>query len=460
MKILWIILSVVMLLAVAGVGIGFWTVKRWTSPDFVAKRLEKRWNCRAEVEAVEAGGLGTSRMIVRGLALAPRDEIVESGVPHAARLPLEEAPIRAATIELRMLPFGLLTRRLDVEELAINDLVVAVALAPDGSTELEDMFGAVEGTDATPSGSGKATAKQAAPREGAFSAGSMPFTLAAGKVGLNNARFRLDVESSGARIELTEADFVFSDLDVDPDDLANRNRANFDYTGRIVIGAPGEEKKGLDAVARGTGFVAPFDRETRRWSPAWRSEVHIAQGARIDTFPVVEKIRERLRALDQAGINFSELWTEGTLQSDATTLLSYTRGRYQFESPFLLEFPKTAIQVHEASWIDVARNVHEIRGEIIPSADFTTDLVQSAEQRLAQASGGRVPPEIVSAMVGPLLQDGKLVIQLVSQGDLKQPRVDIATPVGNLGSLLDGGSKGLDGLREMGRGLLRGFLNR
>ncbi len=151
------------------------------------------------------------------------------------------------------------------------------------------------------------------------------------------------------------------------------------------------------------------------------------------------------------------------MAQDATTEISHKRGRYQFEQPLLLDFTNTTLDLHKGSWINAATNQHEIKGAVTASEQFTKEVQSKAEAYVSKQFGGQLSGDLVKTLFIPILKDGRIHLEVVSSGDLSNPRADIVTPIGtigNIGGLLKQSGSAGDDLLKIGKGLLEGFFNK
>lgn len=439
-------------------------LRSYLSPERLVAELESRLNCRAEVASVSGNWWGSSRVVIRGIALGPRDDVVEMGAPLSERPPLESPVISVKSIDLKAQPFSLVKKRIDVSHFHIDGVVVELAMSPDGGTELDGLF---RQPGDLPEAASEKERKDKAPRDEEDRPDPdrlekrFPFALLAERAEVSDSRISLRVEKTGTLIELKDARFVLQGIDVNPAALADHNRAGFEYAGRIEVGGEeGEDASGgiFTAGIAGTGEVRPLDPERGWWDPSWRSEITFAEGSRFDTVPLVEQIKEKLAAIERPELDLGRIAVDGTLKADASTALSYGRGRYEFEEELALDFGDTGLTVHSGSWLNAARGKHRAKGTVSASEDVTAELVERAEEKIAGITGGLAPEGIAASLLQPVTEDGRLQLDLVSQGDLGEPKVSIAAPIDKLKDVLGGSEGGFEDLKQLGRGLLEGML--
>ncbi len=451
------LLVLVAILAVGGLLAGKF-LGGYLTPDLLVRQIESEFGCRAEIDSVDVSLMGAAHVTISGASLGPRDKYVEDKTPLAERLPMEKRDIRVKSASLQVKLMDLIKKRLYVDHLTLDGIDVRVRLRKDGSSNIDDLFSQVGkgklGSDEKPSKEAKEE----------FDAETIPMAVKASRVEVINSRFALDVEASGARVVLQNAGFGFSDIDIDPENLASHNQAKFQFSGNISMGGRDEKAPRIfEAKLSGAGEIQPFDPVTAKWDPGWKSTIVLARGSKLDTVPILSKMRAALASVNQFGLDLSGLLINGELAEDARTEISHKRGRYQFEQPLLLDFVNTKIDLHAGSWLNAATNQHEIRGAVTASEQFTKEIQTKVDAYLSKQVSAKLSGTLVQTLFLPITKDGRVHLEVVSSGDLSNPRADIVTPVGTIGNIGDllkqSGSTG-DDLLKVGKGLLDGFFKK
>jgi|GEM_PF-6344650 len=430
----------------------------YLTPDFLTNQIESNLGCRAEVESVGLSLLGAPHIAVEGLALGPRDRFVEDGTPLSERLPMPYREVQMKAVSLKVHPLDLIKRRLYVQHLTLDGLDAKLLMRRDGTTNMDEIFGKLQ--------EGKSAAAKPAEKEKSetFAAGEIPMAIRADRVEVKNSRVTVDMEATGAQVVLQNAGFRISEIDIDPENLSAHDRAKFQFAGELAVGGRNENKNRVfETRLSGDGEIRPFDPVRGAWDPKWRSSITLAKGSKLDTVPILGKMREALSRINRLGIDLGALLTNGELARDATAEISYDRGRYQFEKPFVLDFADTQLELHAGSWINAASNQHEIKGGVMASELFTREVKEKARKYLADQSNGKISGSLVETLFLPITKDGRLYLEVVSSGDLGQPRADIVTPLGtlgNIGSLFQKSGSMLDDLQKVGKGLLKNLLQK
>ncbi len=470
LKPILITLAVLAVLAVAGIFIGRQVLIGYLTPEFLTEQIESRWNCRAEIESVDSSLLGTSKVTISGLALYPRDD--PAGTP-------ETAPIYAESAELAVLTKDLVMRKLNIKHLELSGVTIRSKVARDGGSTVAELFKPLDDVATAPSAevtTGSVESQTQPANEGdlvvkvpdlsgesteegedSFDAGQLPLALIADRVEIKDLAFEGFLEASGATIYISDAAVAFTDIDVNPRNLNGHNRANFQFGGDLkVVGA---DKADLaTAHIGGLGNLRPFDAATGQMDPAWAVDLTISKGAKLNTFPVLEKMREMLEEIDTAGIDLSNLELRGELMADAQTRIEQVQGKYLFAKPLVIQLPDTGLAVKDKSWLDTGTNLHRIEGSVILSEAMTQNVEKMVDQYLAKKMRGFRINGLQDMVLAPVKKGNRIVLDVVSEGDMSKPKADIVTPFGNLSEVIGGGKDTVDSLEKVGKDLLKGLL--
>lgn len=468
---------IVGLVVVRQVAIGYLT------PDFLVQQIESRWKCRAHIETVEAKILGTATIELKGVALGKRDVYARKKTPLADRPPLEGAEISSDSVLLEVRPLPLIRRQLDIRRLSFQGADVETAIRRTGKLSIARLF------ETPGEGGGKQTAPSESPAvetvatetvtnesvpagatpptptpseepvaEGKFNADSIPVAMVADRIEVSDTSVAVQIDASGARITLENVQFGFMEIDVDPDDLATHNRTAFQFEGGLIVQPKEEDVEFVRAKLSGAGIMRPFDPVTGEINPSISTDLTIHSGTQLNTFPVVEKVKEMLDNVDAAGIEFGDFNLGGELMADANTRIAYEQPKLFLEKPLRIELPDTTLVMNAESWMDTGSNQHDMKGLIMASDELTAKIEGMVDAYLKKKAGSFASPSLRDTILSPLKTDDRIALEVVSQGDLGNPKADIITPLGNLTEVIDTGKMLKDSLEEAGKSFLKGLL--
>ena len=474
MKKILIILGVLALLAL----VALFAVRHFTigylTPDFVVRTIEARWNCRAEIGDVSISPGGTTTIEITDVALAPRDKFADEAVPLDDRPKLEGAMIRVASMKLEVRPGDLMKRHLGIEHLVIQKAEVDTEINLEGKATVDALFekpGTVAPSEASDEdeavtlavvADGDATDGEVVggePADDDFVASDMKISTAAGLVELRDSRITILLAKSGAKVLVEDLQMVFEDIDVDPNQLVGHNTANFDFSGTVAIegqdAKSGQPLRFADLKLSGGGALSPFNAETGIIEPAWTSEVVFLQGSEVKSFPLIEELQTKLADIDAGGVDFSDVRVHGVLGRDSGTRLAHRQGRFTLEQPLTLDLPDVSFIFDAASWADTASNEHQVNGVVIASEELTAKVAKGVDDYVSKKTGGLLGG-LSRIILEPVMDNGRISLKLVSEGDMSEPKVDLVTGFGKLSDLKDVGG----GLKDVGESLLKGLFGK
>ncbi|MCB1235100.1 MAG: hypothetical protein KDM91_08515 [Verrucomicrobiae bacterium] len=454
----------------------------YLTPDFAVKQIEAHWNCRAHIESLDVKLLGTAMVELKGVALGPRDRFADEAVPLKDRTPMTDTEIACESVLLEVHPKGLLSKQIDIEQLVLRAPVVDTVVEQSGKASVQKLFESP--AKVAPSGEGDAAISVAGTGEGAeapagttaggqapplpgdetFSASQLPVSARADRVRIEDGEMVATVQASGARVTLSNFQLGLNQFDVDPANLSIHNRVGFEIESDLLVqpaaGAAAEVAEYLTAHVSGSGEIHPFNPANGQVDPVWVADVTLHQGSKINTFPIVAKLRELLEGLDTAGVDLKDLNLRGELLADATTRISHERGQFTFQQPLRLELPDTTLVLREQSWLNTGSNQHAMRGTVMASEALTQKVVAKVDAYLQKKAGGFASAGLRDLVLSPVMRDGRIAIDVVSRGDFSKPQADVVTPLGNLSDVLDTGKKSLKTLEEAGKSLLKGLFGK
>ncbi|MBL9155027.1 MAG: hypothetical protein JNK37_21275 [Verrucomicrobiales bacterium] len=454
---LFLTLIILGVLLVAGVWIGWRVTVGYLTPDFLVAQIERKWHCRAHIDAVTVRMTGTAAVELTGLALAPRDEHAGQGKPLAERPALEAgaAPLRCESVSLEIRPAELIQRKVNIQRLTIAGLAVDTAIDRNGDATVERLFDPLPA--AHPAGDETVSAMAAAGAE--MEAGT--FSTVADRVEVKGGQASFLVEASGTIIRLDGLELALTEIDVDPAEPAAHNRARFQFSSELIVAPPSSDQaetaEHLRGRVSGSGEAAPLNVTTGRMDPAWTCDLTLHQGTQINTFPVIDRLQKLLEGIDTAGVDLKDLNIRGTLLADANTRVAHAGGRYLIEQPLQLALPDTQLVLNDGSWLHTGTNQHEIRGQVVASEVLTRKIEGKVDAYLKKKARGLPAESLRQLVLGPVTKDGRLALEFTSSGDLAKPKADIVTPLGNLSEVIDTGKETIKTLEEVGKSLLKGL---
>lgn len=464
MKKLLIVLGALVLLTAAGFGAVSWWIMQKLGPEVWVEQAEAHWNCRAHIDDAALSLFPQpAKLMFKGVRLARRD--AEVAKPLAQRAPLadDSSVVLIPELVLEVKLEDLLKRRLFIERLRILAPVVREVQDPETGSSLEALFQSPETASAAaqapdakretapPPAAALPTAtgtepRPAGAREPAASSGGFAYAVQQASL----ERGSLDITSGTTRVQIQDLDLRLSGIDIDPADLAGHNRMRAELKSRILvtgmarIGGSKRPAELARLALSGDGEIRPLDPKTGRWRPTTDLRLTLAKESVLaGHLTIGDAAGKDLRKLQQYGIDLAPVRIGGPLMQDALVSGQFRNDRFTIRQPALFVFPDYEVALEPKSWIEAARDRHEIDLRLSCGPALQTRLTEG----IAKAGLG----ESMARGVSKALADerGRMTFDIESAGALSNPKVEPKTDR-VLKNLLRG-----EGLGDLLQGLLK-----
>ncbi len=436
-----VVLAVLVGTALAGAS---WWIMSKMGPDVWVEQLEKNCDCRAQVEHAELSLLSSpARLRFVGVQIAPRDAEVDK--PLSNRTPLAEgsAPIVIPEIVFEVKLEDLLNKRLFVENLRIISPVVKETQDDQGKGSLESLFRKPKNTAPTAPEkvqAGLATEKpQSGPVTELPNAGPVtvspksqtkpvatkdPQDFAFAVQNATIERGRLTITNKKMEVKISELDLTLSGIDVDTSNLAEHNRVRatlnslIEVIGEARIGGVKRPVQLANVKLTGEANVVPIDPATLRWAPTSNLKLTLAQGSVLAGHMTMGDVAgKEMKKLQEYGVDLSPVKIGGALLEPAIMDATFKNNRLTLRKHTRFALPEYEVSLHQSSWIDSARDQHELEVRLSCGAALQTRL----QKGIAKAKLG---DSIASAVIKALSDErGRMTFDIESKGSLSEPQV-------------------------------------
>jgi hypothetical protein len=429
--------ATVIALVLAGVAVAYFTLQGLASPANLARELESIYNLRAEVTESKLTLGFPTRLEIHGLTLAPRDASVEQGVPVADRPPLQSvAAIDFIELELRTVP--LLTRQFVIENLLVERPTIEMEIYEDGTTSFDRLL-----KPPAPVAAAEAEAKPPGPRAdpsaplGVAKADQLPLASFLGGVSVEDATVLATVAKSKTTVQIHRGVIHLTDVDVDPNALADHNSANIEVAAWIGVDSFEKNTRYLDLAFDGTGAIQPFNSKTGELDPSLSAQVTVRKDSWIDTLPLLDDMEELIRQLEDFGVSLDGVRLRGDFSEDTTASFSASRRELRMTSDFMVPVDENFLVLEEGSWVNAGENDHDFFVTFIASERLTRKAEDEVDKFLRQKLGDGPAVPVKNALLRSVKQGDFLVLRFNSKGDMGNPEVAALTPFGDVGGLLN-----------------------
>lgn len=447
-------------LGVAGfAGLHAWLSAR-LSKEALVEQMEAAWNCRAQIDEAKLVLLSSpARLDVAGCKIAKRDAETEKAL--SKRTPLDpgnvEVSIDHAVLEVKLQ--DLIARRLNVQQLSLADIAVREEIDKEGRSSLGELFKKPPKTPADQAApavvdAGKPTVsvtanipeakaqdaatKLAAPSspvmaqdsdvsqqpEGeTFTAAELGFEIRVDRASLERAWLHMVNRKNTTTTDIKELRFAISEIDVNPDDLANHNRCNLAIGGRITVGDRIKLPDGqwrdvslIDLVMDGAGAMRPFDPASGHWNAATSLDLKLRKDSVVAGYMKLGETGSKdLKKLEDYGIDLGDVTVGGPLLVDADIRVMFENNRITFRDDARFAMPEYELEIRKDSWLNNFEDEHDIQFRLICGPALRDKVAAAAEK-----SG--LDKQQVEALIKMLSDEkGRLFFDFQSTGKLSKP---------------------------------------
>lgn len=448
---LTIIVGLAILLAI-GLGGASWWIMRNLGPDVWVSQLEKKCNCRAQIDDAKLSLFSRpARLSFQGVRIAPRDGEVAKPLSERTRLAESQVPVFIPEIVLEVRLDDLLNKRLFVERLRIISPQVLETQDESGRSSLEALFKKPGSVDEVPRAVAVSSAQdfsgsaQALPNEGlagtperilpvpprpassdsaaVASADSSPsFAFTVSSASLEDGR--LSITNKNTVAQITELDFNLTGIDVDPNDLAQHNRihaslrSHIQVSGQARIGGVKRPAELADLHLSGEGDIIPINPTTRQWAPTTLLKLTLAEGSVVaGHITMGDAAGKEMKKLQEYGVDLSPVKIGGPLLEPAVVQAVFQNNRFALRSDTRLAFPEYEILIEKNSWFNSAQDLHEM--------EFRLSCGGALQARLQQGvAKAKLGDSLARGVIKALSDDrGRMTFDIESEGPLSDPSV-------------------------------------
>ncbi len=465
---IWVGLPLVTILIIAVVLVGA-MVRSLLDPAAIAARIEAEKNCRVALGGVDAKLLG-GKIILHDLVLMPRDEHADAGTPLAERPEpvFNQTGIRVKRLALDAKLTDLLARRLTVRELALDELQVSYLIERDGSPSLDPLFDPPETVGGKPNERyeeekkrrdlAKARRKmspndESRPEIDTFNVEELPIPATVERLRISDATVNIKRRKDKMRFQLSGIDLELDDLDIDPADLANHNRAHLEMECRLDIKDRDRTTTYADLALHARGDIKPFDPSTGSLNPDLITEVTLREGSKVFSLPLIEKLASTLDKLKKAGLDVSDLEDILIVNNDASTRLGWRDGVVRAVDPLAVTLNGHELVMDPGAWLHTGSNEHEINGDLTFSDKTSSSALGKANEVLVGLVGEELAVSVGELLFSPVTKGSRVYVPFVSSGDFSRPKVRPRVELVDLSDVLK--SKAKDDALDLLQGLIQ-----
>ncbi|HUF61931.1 MAG TPA: hypothetical protein VMN36_07630 [Verrucomicrobiales bacterium] len=460
----WVLLPGLALafLVAAPVGARWWVAAQLT-PERLVRKVEARWNCRAEMgETALRWSWSGAELKLRDVSLGERDRWVTDGAPPGDREPMREAVLRSEELRLSVASWPLLWGRIHVRELAAKGVQADITVPKEGENSLKSLL-------RRPGWEEKRKERRRRPgdrKRGGDDGGTeenlrvedLPFAAWLDRAAIEDASIYVHLEKYGTRLVGSDVYVDATNIRVDPKALGRENHAELKMRGTATLdsAAIGGLVYG-QLKLRGEGEAVPFDAKTGELEPELRCRFDVVDGSFIDVMPMLDKVEQRIGDLADFGIELDNLALKGNLRAESVLHLSYRDDLYTLLDDSELRFEQYDLALRSGSSYDGDANSHDFRCGLRLTPESTASALARLD-RFVERKLKVVKPETVRQLIEQsMIDEDRLTVAFRSQGDFGDPHVKLTSDLPDLEELLKEAARELtkdpgsliDGIRKL-----------
>lgn len=419
------------------------------SPQGLVDRLEAQMNARVEIGAVEVSLFRLPCLIrIHDLRIGERDEAANNAVKLATRPGMERTFLSAKALKLEGSPWALLTRKLDVTDLVVDNAGADIRVRESGSINIAKFFKQPAIVAGKPNPKKKFEAITGDPSPGAGLAGEeeaavtvdeVPFAASVKSLVFNGAQIHALLKKKGTLIDISELRFELSDLDIDPTNLAAHNSGKIRIAGKVRVSQPEQEVEYAHLDILGEGTIRPFDPATKAINPLVQAKLTLQTPSEITFLPSLAKINSRLDALKRVGINIGDKLGHSIQFDDQTSVdIEYRDGVLRTLTPLFAKARKIDVEVEPGGYLHTSSNDHFFRVILVANQTLSERLSEQVAKKAEIIPAGKAREDFLKELMDSFFLDGRFRPICASRGDISDPDVELENKLPDMGKFLKG----------------------
>ncbi|MFM7181821.1 MAG: hypothetical protein ACKO2G_10215 [Verrucomicrobiales bacterium] len=449
------------------------------SPQALVDRLEAEMNARVEIGSVSLSLFSSpARVEMRDVRFGERDVSADNALKLKDRPAMERSILSASSLKLAGSPWSLLKKEFNITEIVIDQAGADIRVRETGGMNLTKLFRTPEivGGKPNPKIKFKPIVSEDPVNAGAegeaadppMKVDDVPFAASIKSFLITGARAQALFKKSGRFFDVSDLRFEVTDLDVDPANLATRNKGRVRISGSMLIAKPEESLEYARLHILGEGDIIPFDPATRAMNPTINGRLTFGKESVISYLPSLAKINKKLETLKKVGINIGDkLGTSVDLPDENWVDFEYSNGVFRMLTPLHARAQKIEIEVEPGGYIHTATNDHFFRVILVGNQTLSDRMRAQVVEKADVLPSGKARDEFLKELMDSFFLDGRFRPICVSSGEIGDPEVELENKMPDLGKYLKGvlGDIGIDpetqkDLEEAGSKLLESLLKR
>lgn len=441
-------LRIIIVLVVVSI-CGFFFAKSYITRDYLVAEIEKSINSRIQIEDVDVNFYGLGGTVdLNHVIITQRDSNTDKKIPHDQREAIEVGDIQMKSASFTLSIWEILSKKILVEEIHFDGVVVNVTLFENGDSSIEELFAKPE--------------KKKRSKVRKFNANdNEKFVTTINEIRLSDLEVNLIVEKTQLAVKGRELAIDLLNINVNPKQLETVNNAKVKISGTFDLHSLDTDTEYGMIVARGESDVTLFNTENGDLEPDMVVAITVGSDSYLTSkIPVISKLWKATDMVKKFGIDSFKLPEKVTFKNEQSARVGYKLGVGTLLDPMSIKIKGWELEFLAQSWLGSGNNMHDL-GVKLHVGNAISKKLGGLLSKSSKVGG------LMGKLTGgdSLLENGRLTLQLGSSGELSKPKIrlknNIGKPVeGLMDHLLGGENKGSskDKLKAAGKDLLKGFL--
>ncbi len=405
--------------------------------DSLAGWIEEKYNMRVDLGDLKISLLGGS-INLSGLMMSPRDEHADAGSPLELRPQAAGSQtrimIREMSVQVGLL--NLLRKKLVINDVFVDGMEVSFLIERDGSPSLETLFeqpeiirGELNIDHKKDEQSGKSNGhglsgdiEKTVEIDG-FSISQIPLATSMDSLKISNGIIHIKIRKNKNRIQISDVEASISNLDIDPDNLAEHNSAYLQMDARIEVMDRDRVVKYASMGVGTKGNIEPFDRATGVLNPDLAINMTLKENSQIMSLPIIDRLTSTLEKLRKAGLDVSALEDVLVVDDDASVRIALSNGVVRTLVPWNIGLNGHQLLMEQDSWHNTGSDEHLIKADLTFSKKVSDGALGRANKFLSELVGAELAVSVGEFLFSPVTREGRVYVPFASSGDFNRPKV-------------------------------------
>lgn len=410
--------------------------------NIIVEQVEANTNARFELEDISIGLFAFKPSLeLNKIKLGKKDKYVEDKVHIDERPKMENETVSIDNIDLKVNLFPLLQKKFELNKFIISEPKMKLTIGKKGDNNLSQLMKKNDGSDdasyeeqenqrteeTAEETSNSETSSEESAKE--FNAKDVPIAAELNQIGIEKGEIDILFKATDQRFLISDLYIVISQIDFDPKDLEQHNKAHIKIDTDLLISNK-ENKEQAKLILRSQADIRPMDPKTGKIEPEALYDLTIKEGSFIVALVAMEKVKSSLSTLDQMGLDLSLLSKKAVVKEDANTKIRYKEGKISFEEELKVETGDYDITIAKDGWFNVLNNQHSFKGNLLVSKSESDKLLKNVDsyidEQISKAKGVKIDKaQVKKDLLSGIVKDGRVSIDFSSKGDISDPDVKV-----------------------------------